>query len=70
MAGITDTTEPYPFHGGLPGRDWGASVVVWGVWALMLLALVLFVGRFSYNGPGSADELSLETLARTPPCVH
>ena len=57
MAEITGTTESHLSPIRLQDHEWGAPVVVWGIWASMLLALLAFIGRYAHNGPGWWDEL-------------
>jgi len=46
------------------GRDWDAAVFVWGSWALMLLALLVLIARYGYNGPMWWDELGTGIVPR------
>jgi hypothetical protein len=50
--------EPSPPPGRARLRAWGAAAFVWGVWALMLLGLLLFLRTYSVNMPG-LDEWHL-----------
>ena len=50
-------TESSPSQAHVASPDWGVYALVWGTWAFMLLALLGFVARYSYNGPGLWDEL-------------
>ena len=51
MIGTDSPAEPE--HGLTPA--WAAPAFVWGVWALMLLAGLAFIGKYAHNVPYSDD---------------
>ncbi len=68
MIGVTSTPEPArPMHPPLDS-GWGASVFVWGVCALMLLAVLTFIGHYGgSNLPFADDWFMIPVVTREQP---
>src|SRR6516165_4289227 len=48
MSGVTQSSFQ---SDGRSAADWGASLFVWGIWAIMLLAALVLVGKYGSNVP-------------------